>query len=162
MRRLDEDWKVECKTRCGGVGELCGCVEVGNKEEKRSEYEELPPQKTCKIVLSIFIENSTQSTDRLGTILSRAEFETVRHHFYRSATCSNMFWLRYKYSRHIPSKNSSSFCELVLISCFFLRYWFLSLSFYSAPAAVPYVVIGVNNLFFFCDNNCPQLLAVCN
>lgn len=99
-----------------------GCVEGGNKEENRMEYDELPTRNACKI-LSIFNENSISRS--FVTFLTQSECENGATSFQHVRTCSD-----YKYSRHtLPFKNSSSFFELVSISCLCFEILFsLSLS----------------------------------
>lgn len=128
-----EKWRMPGGLSWRGVvkwGELCGCVEGGNKE---NEYGKLPLTK---------YDQSLFKTQALPLTWLQSPLRTGRHRvpcLLHVRTCWD-----YKYSRRIvPSENSSS---RFLWACFdFLFSDMFSL--YSTPPAVPHVVIGVNNLF---------------
>lgn len=130
-----EKWRMPGGLCCGGVGvkwgELCGCVEGGNKE---NEYGKLP---LTKYDQSLFKTQALPLTSLHSTQNGATPFDVC-------CLFQHVEIINIPGTLCPPRILLPGFCELVLISCFLFSDIF---SLYSTPPAVPHVVIGVNNLF---------------
>lgn len=150
-----EKWRMPGGLSWRGVGvkwgELCGCVEGGNKE---NEYGKLPLTK---------YDQSLFKTQALPLTWLQSPLRTGRHRvpcLLHVRTCWD-----YKYSRHIvPSKNSSSRFLWACFDFLFSVFWyFFSLLNSTSCSTCCNRSKQFILYFFFCDNHkCPQLVTLWN